>query len=77
MSIKSKFAQESGRHVPKTYNAAPCAFFDGVHDYFNLNEVPFKAKFPGQPWNGPCANIKYTVDRAGSMHSYRYLLGLA
>jgi len=40
--------------MPK-YNAAPCAFFDGMHDYFNLNEVAWKAKFSGQNWNGPCA----------------------
>jgi hypothetical protein len=22
--------------IPK-FNGAPCAFFDGIHDYFNLN----------------------------------------
>jgi hypothetical protein len=29
-------------------------------------------------WNGPCAeNIRYSIDPAGSMHSYRQLLSLA
>lgn len=42
-----------------------------------MNEVEFKAKFPGQVWNGPCAqNITYQIDPAGSMHSYSYLLDL-
>lgn len=42
-----------------------------------MNDVAFKAKFPGQNWNGPCAqNISYQIDPAGSMHSYRYLLSL-
>ena len=27
-------------------------------------------------WNGPCADIKYHIDPEGSMHSYRFLLGL-
>jgi hypothetical protein len=59
------------------FNGAPCAFFDGIHDYFNLNEVEFKAKFPGMEWNGPCAeNITYNIDPSGSMSSYRYLLSL-
>lgn len=40
-----------------TFNGAPCAFFDGMFDYFNLNEVEYKAKFPGQKWNGPCVKI--------------------
>ena len=63
--------------TPPSYNGAPCAFFDGIHDYFNLNEIPFKAKFPGQRWNGPCAeNITYNIDPSGSMGSYRYLLSL-
>lgn len=59
------------------FNGAPCAFFDGIHDYFNLNDEAFKAKFPGQQWNGPCAeNITYNIDPSGSMASYRYLLSL-
>ena len=59
------------------YNGAPCAYFDGVHEYFHLNDREWKAKTPGMRWNGPCADgIKYTVDPDGSMHSYRHLLGL-
>ena len=62
--------------MPK-YNAAPCAFFDGMHDYFNLNEVAWKAKFSGQNWNGPCAeNISYDISLSGSIASYRYLISL-
>ena len=39
----------------KKYNAnAPCAFFDGMYSYFNLNQEAFHAKFPGMKWNGPC-----------------------
>jgi hypothetical protein len=39
------------------FNGAPCAYFDGMFNYFNLNEVDFRAKFPNQRWNGPCVNI--------------------
>lgn len=46
-----------------------------MFNYFNLNEVAFRAKFPDHRWNGPCAdNITYNIDRDGSMDSYRYLL---
>ena len=58
------------------FNGAPCAFFDGMYDYFNLNAEAWKAKNPGAAWNGPCASIKYTADPAGSLNSYRHLLGL-
>jgi serine carboxypeptidase-like clade 2 len=74
MKLKKRF---SPGPAPPRYNGAPCAFFDGIHDYFNLNEVEFKAKFPGQRWNGPCAeNITYNINPSGSMGSYRYLLSL-
>lgn len=53
---------------------APCAYFDGISNYFNLNEEEYHAKFRAQKWNGPCANIGYTVDPAGSIDSYKYLL---
>lgn len=58
------------------FNGAPCAYFDGMLNYFNLHEKQYRAKFDGQHWNGPCAeNITYHVDPAGSIHDYRYLLG--
>lgn len=79
--IKNEFARNKefdGKLDYSRFNGAPCAFFDGIHDYFNLNEQAYKAKIPGMEWNGPCAEkIKYTIDPEGSMHSYRYLLGLA
>lgn len=39
--------------TPK-FNGAPCAYFDGIYDYFNTNEEQFHAKFKGMVWNGPC-----------------------
>jgi hypothetical protein len=40
--------------------------------------VAWKSKFEKETWRGPCPNndFKYSVDPAGSMESYRYLLGL-
>lgn len=59
------------------YNGnAPCAFFDGMSDYFTVNAEAYKAKWKGMAWNGPCAeNITYELDLAGSMASYKYLIG--
>jgi hypothetical protein len=56
------------------YNGAPCAYFDGIFDYFNINEKAFHAKDVNMKWNGPCANIKYQITPTGSMEQYRYLL---
>ena len=42
------------------FNGAPCAYFDGMLNYFNLNEKEFKAKFEGQHWNGPCVHMLIT-----------------
>jgi hypothetical protein len=59
---------------PKRFNGAPCAYFDGIFDYFNLNEIAYHAK-NSTKWNGPCAeNINYNIDLKGSMQSYRILL---
>ena len=44
MGIKKHFGSDQPDSNHK-YNGAPCAFFDGIHDYFNLNEKAFKAKF--------------------------------
>ena len=76
--IKAEFAKNKnfdGKLDYSKFNGAPCAFFDGIHDYFNLNEIAWKSK-AGQEWNGPCASIKYIADPEGSIHSYRHLLGL-
>ncbi len=47
-------AKARNQQVPKRFNGAPCAYFDGVFDYFNLNEVAYHAKWSGMKWNGPC-----------------------
>jgi hypothetical protein len=61
--------------LKKNFNGAPCAYFDGVLNYFGSNEEAYHAKFPNMKWNGPCAeNITYTIDSKGSLASYRYLL---
>lgn len=66
-------SKTTGQKVPKKFNGAPCAYFDGVFNYFNLNEEAYHAK--KHKWNGPCAeDIKYTIDLDGSMQSYRILL---
>jgi hypothetical protein len=38
------------------YNDSTCAYFNGIHDYFNNNDEAFHAKFKGQPFNGPCVS---------------------
>ena len=79
MEMRKMFAKNKefdGHFDTAKFNGAPCAFFDGIHDYFNLNEEAYKAKFPGMHWNGPCASIKYHADPEGSLHAYRHLLGL-
>ena len=40
-----------------SYQDAPCAYFDGMFNYFNLHEIEYKAKFAQQKWNGPCVDI--------------------
>lgn len=47
-------AKARGQQAPKRYNGAPCAYFDGIFDYFNINEVAYHAKVVGGKWNGPC-----------------------
>lgn len=59
------------------YNAAPCSYFDGLYDYFNLNADAYHAAWAGQKWNGPCATLDYHVDLEGSIKEYRYLLARA
>lgn len=58
------------------FNGAPCAYFDGMYEYFNAHGEEFHAE-SGMKWNGPCAediSKKYLIDKSGSMHQYRYLL---
>lgn len=55
-------AHRKGLDRPK-FNGAPCAYFDGVYDYFNKNEEQFHAKFKGMVWNGPCVLIFLDLGR--------------
>lgn len=55
--IKRQVSQ--GRpQIPKFNGGAPCAFFDGVYNYFNLHAVEYHAKFSGQVWDGPCVHFR-------------------
>lgn len=40
--------------MSQKYNGAPCAYFDGVYNYFNINANAYHRAFPSQIWNGPC-----------------------
>lgn len=56
-------------------NSAPCAFFDGISNYFNLNGESFHAAANG--WKGPCnenVSKEYKVTPAGSMEELIYLV---
>jgi hypothetical protein len=43
-------AEEAGK------NGAPCAFFDGLYDYFNAHVTEYHGT-SGMKWNGPCVYI--------------------
>lgn len=46
---KGKYEQEAGK------NGAPCAFFDGLLDYFTAHSKEYHAQ-DGMKWNGPCVS---------------------
>lgn len=48
-SNKGKYESEAGK------NGAPCAFFDGLLDYFTAHGKEYHA-LDGMKWNGPCVN---------------------
>lgn len=54
-------AKQLNKTVSSRFNGAPCAYFDGVFDYFNLNEESYHGKFTGQKWNGPCVKIYLNI----------------
>ena len=57
------------------FNGAPCAYFDGLFNYFNSNAEAYHAQNASRTWNGPCASeIKYDIDMKGSIAQYRILL---
>ena len=42
----------------RKFNGAPCAYFDGLYQYFNINYQAYHAKgreSEKMKWNGPCA----------------------
>ncbi len=41
----------------KSYGSAPCAYFDGISNYFNFHTFDFKAKWTEMKWNGPCVTF--------------------
>lgn len=53
-SILREFVRAHRMNEKPKFNGAPCAYFDGIYDYFNKNEEQFHAKFKGMVWNGPC-----------------------
>jgi hypothetical protein len=73
--LKHQFAPKRKYNFRDGDSSAPCAFFDGVFNYFNLNGKAYHAKFDDMQWNGPCAdNITYNADADGSIESYKYLI---
>lgn len=55
MKLVHEHAEGGAREMK--YNGAPCAYFDGMFNYFNIHEKEYRAKFPNQLWNGPCVNL--------------------
>ena len=39
-----------------SFNGAPCAYFDGMYEYFNAHAQEFHAE-AGMKWNGPCVHL--------------------
>lgn len=73
--LKEQFTPKRNYNFRDGDSSAPCAYFDGVFNYFNLNNAAYRAKFPTMKWNGPCAdNITYNADPDGSIESYKYLI---
>ena len=40
----------------KSFNDTPCAYFDGMYEYFNAHAQEFHAE-AGMKWNGPCVHL--------------------
>ena len=47
-------SKTKNQKVPKRFNGAPCAYFDGVFNYFTINKDIYHSK--KNSWNGPCVN---------------------
>lgn len=59
----------------KSGYGAPCAYFDGMFHYFNLNKATLNAG--SHNWTGPCSDAvskEYTISEDGSIDQLRYLL---
>ena len=74
-SMLFKLLAKARNEEKSRFNGAPCSYFDGVFNYFNLNVDAFHPKDTGMKWNGPCLeDIHYDIDLRGSIPEYRYLL---
>lgn len=70
-----KMMAKAKKEQKPRFNGAPCAYFDGVFNYFNLNSAEFHARSTDMKWLGPCnGDIDYTIDLSGSIPEYRILL---
>lgn len=54
-SILRNIAANKGRYEQPGRNGAPCAFFDGLLDYFTAHAKEYHAA-EGKQWNGPCVS---------------------
>lgn len=57
-SILRNIAANKGQYNSEQgMNGAPCAFFDGLVDYFNAHAKEYHA-VDGMKWNGPCVHLR-------------------
>lgn len=52
--LRKSISRMRGENTTSKYNGAPCCYFDGMFNYFNLHATEYHAKWPGMTWNGPC-----------------------
>lgn len=46
----------------KNFNGAPCAYFDGLYQYFNIHAETFHSK--AKKWDGPCVKILFNFSQS-------------
>lgn len=72
-SILRNIAANKGRYEPAGSNGAPCAFFDGLLDYFTAHGKEYHA-LDGMKWNGPCVSclrLRPRTSRASTTSTWR------
>jgi hypothetical protein len=53
--LKKEVAKALNQSLPQGFNASLCSYFDGIFNYFNINNEAYHAKFKREhKWNGPC-----------------------